>query len=209
VVFLDEPTAGLDPQARRNMWDLLNSKKHGRVIVLTTHHMDEADLLGDTIIVMSKGKVRVEGSSLALKSAFGIGYHLHIKTSIACDEDARRRIDNVVKSFVPKAKSNFDAILLKSFVTHSRLNPNRNSLNSSNLWMLRWPRKIPLSHRTVCHRLRSKKCSCALPKQRRQRGSIHFLLQLFKFFAFPSLLLPCESLLFLAALSVSGCMQRG
>jgi ATP-binding cassette subfamily A (ABC1) protein 5 len=51
-----------------SMWDLLNSKKEGRVIVLTTHHMDEADLSGDTIIVMPKGQVRVEGPSLALRS---------------------------------------------------------------------------------------------------------------------------------------------
>ena len=47
VVFLDEPTAGMDPVSRRSVWNLLQSFKRGRVIVLTTHFMDEADLLGD------------------------------------------------------------------------------------------------------------------------------------------------------------------
>ncbi|CAK9279363.1 unnamed protein product [Sphagnum jensenii] len=67
VVFLDEPTSGLDPQSRRSIWELLHSFKSQRAIVLTTHYMDEADLLCDRIAIMSKGHLQCCGSSLFLK----------------------------------------------------------------------------------------------------------------------------------------------
>jgi len=76
VVFLDEPTSGMDPYSRRSTWDLLKRAKVGRVIVLTTHFMDEADLLGDRIAILANGVLRACGSSLFLKNQFGIGYSL-------------------------------------------------------------------------------------------------------------------------------------
>ncbi|KAK3894585.1 hypothetical protein Pcinc_001659 [Petrolisthes cinctipes] len=76
IIFLDEPTAGVDAYSRRKLWGLLKKKKEGKVILLTTHFMDEADILADRKTIMSKGKLRCCGSSLFLKNKFGLGYHL-------------------------------------------------------------------------------------------------------------------------------------
>ncbi|XP_053559159.1 phospholipid-transporting ATPase ABCA1-like [Bombina bombina] len=76
VVILDEPTAGVDPYARRGIWDLLLKFKQGRTIILSTHHMDEADILGDRIAIISHGKLCCCGSSMFLKKCFGSGYFL-------------------------------------------------------------------------------------------------------------------------------------
>jgi len=63
VVFLDEPTTGLDPHARREVWDvLLGLKKKGTTVFLTTHYMEEAELLADTVAIISKGKIIAMGS---------------------------------------------------------------------------------------------------------------------------------------------------
>uniref|UniRef100_A0A7N8X0V7 P-type phospholipid transporter n=1 Tax=Mastacembelus armatus TaxID=205130 RepID=A0A7N8X0V7_9TELE len=76
VVILDEPTAGVDPYARRGIWDLLLKYRQGRTILLSTHHMDEADILGDRIAIISHGKLCCVGSSLFLKTHLGTGYYL-------------------------------------------------------------------------------------------------------------------------------------
>ena len=63
LIFLDEPTTGLDPQARRNFWDLVqNLRRQGASIVLTTHYMDEAQVLCDEIAIMDAGKIVTQGS---------------------------------------------------------------------------------------------------------------------------------------------------
>jgi ABC-2 type transport system ATP-binding protein len=67
IVFLDEPTTGLDPQARRNFWDLVKSiRADGATILLTTHYMDEAQVLCDEIAIMDAGKIIAQGSPDAL-----------------------------------------------------------------------------------------------------------------------------------------------
>ena len=69
VVFLDEPTTGLDPQARRNFWQLINDiKARGKTVVLTTHYMEEAKLLCDTLVFMDHGKIIEQGSPSKLLS---------------------------------------------------------------------------------------------------------------------------------------------
>ncbi|MEV4611939.1 ABC transporter ATP-binding protein [Kitasatospora sp. NPDC049258] len=67
LLFLDEPTTGLDPQARRNLWDLLRDiNAEGRTVVLTTHYLDEAEVLCDRVSVMDHGKVLKTGTPAAL-----------------------------------------------------------------------------------------------------------------------------------------------
>ncbi|XP_028556093.1 ABC transporter A family member 1 [Dendrobium catenatum] len=82
VIILDEPTSGMDPYAMRSTWQLIKKIKKGRIILLTTHSMDEADVLGDRIAIMANGGLRCCGSSLFLKNRYGVGYTLTIaKTS--------------------------------------------------------------------------------------------------------------------------------
>jgi ABC-2 type transport system ATP-binding protein len=67
VVFLDEPTTGLDPRARREVWDVMQGlKQKGKTVFLTTHYMDEAELLADTVAIISKGKIIAMGPPVAL-----------------------------------------------------------------------------------------------------------------------------------------------
>jgi ABC-2 type transport system ATP-binding protein len=70
ILFLDEPTTGLDPQARRNFWTLIDLiKKQGTTIILTTHYMDEAQTLCDDIVVMDAGEIIAQGSPQGLLDA--------------------------------------------------------------------------------------------------------------------------------------------
>ena len=67
LLFLDEPTTGLDPQARHNFWDLARAiKARGKTVILTTHYMEEAYLLCDRIIIMDRGRIIAEGKPDAL-----------------------------------------------------------------------------------------------------------------------------------------------
>eukprot|EP01088_Endostelium_zonatum_P016705 TRINITY_DN4623_c0_g1_i1.p1 TRINITY_DN4623_c0_g1~~TRINITY_DN4623_c0_g1_i1.p1 ORF type:complete len:965 (+),score=237.77 TRINITY_DN4623_c0_g1_i1:83-2977(+) len=74
VVFLDEPTTGMDPVSRREVWNIIEKAKKNRLVLLTTHSMEEADILGDQIAIMAKGKLKCLGTSLHLKNKFGAGY---------------------------------------------------------------------------------------------------------------------------------------
>jgi ATP-binding cassette subfamily A (ABC1) protein 3 len=79
VVFLDEPTSGMDPVTRRAIWDILQEvKQEQRTLILTTHHLDEAEVLSERIAIMAKGKLLTVGSADFIKRNFGIGYHLNI-----------------------------------------------------------------------------------------------------------------------------------
>eukprot|EP01132_Coremiostelium_polycephalum_P010315 gene10315-12659_t len=80
IVYLDEPTTGMDPVSRRQVWNLIEKVKRGRVCLLTTHSMEEADVLGDRIAIMKKGKLVCLGSSLRLKNKFGAGYRIVVLT---------------------------------------------------------------------------------------------------------------------------------
>lgn len=72
VIFLDEPTTGLDPQARRHLWDaILRLKDEGRAVILSTHYMDEVEQICDRVVIMDHGKVLASGRPRELIDAFG------------------------------------------------------------------------------------------------------------------------------------------
>ncbi|XP_030610588.1 cholesterol transporter ABCA5 isoform X1 [Archocentrus centrarchus] len=101
ILLLDEPTAGMDPCSRHQVWSLLKSRRAGRVTVLSTHYMDEADILADRKAVISQGQLKCVGSSLYLKIKCGVGYHLRMSINEGSDAE---KITSLVKQHVPKAK---------------------------------------------------------------------------------------------------------
>lgn len=102
IIMLDEPTSGMDTTARRRLWDMLKKNKSDKIIILTTHYMDEADILGDRIAIMTEGEVECTGSSLFLKQRYGVGYQLIIEKAVQEDlpeveEYLRSEIPDIMK----------------------------------------------------------------------------------------------------------------
>uniref|UniRef100_A0A8C0LAE8 ATP-binding cassette sub-family A member 3-like n=1 Tax=Canis lupus dingo TaxID=286419 RepID=A0A8C0LAE8_CANLU len=100
VVLLDEPSSGMDPVSRRATWELLQQYKQNRTILLTTHSMDEADLLGDRIAIMVRGTLQCCGSSVFLKQTYGAGYHIVMEKESHCDVE---KISEIIHSHIPDA----------------------------------------------------------------------------------------------------------
>eukprot|EP00930_Biecheleria_cincta_P078067 TRINITY_DN6543_c0_g1_i1.p1 TRINITY_DN6543_c0_g1~~TRINITY_DN6543_c0_g1_i1.p1 ORF type:complete len:2622 (+),score=430.72 TRINITY_DN6543_c0_g1_i1:87-7952(+) len=98
VVTLDEPTAGVDATSRRDIWQLLVKYKAGRTILLSTHFMDEADILSDRIAIIAEGRLTAIASSMTLKRRFADGYLL---TVVCADSADVTHLSNVVSSAVP------------------------------------------------------------------------------------------------------------
>lgn len=101
VVILDEPSSGMDTSSRRRLWEMLKKNKQGKIIILTTHYMDEADILGDRICIMADGKIKCCGSSLFLKNRYGVGYNLVISKN---NRDPNPKIDKFVSTRIQGAK---------------------------------------------------------------------------------------------------------
>ncbi|XP_062362497.1 ATP-binding cassette sub-family A member 10-like [Cinclus cinclus] len=100
VLLLDEPTAGLDPLSRHQVWAVLREQRAGRVILFSTQFMDEADILADRKAFISHGSLKCVGSSLFLKKKWGICYHLRIHVSESCDLET---LTSLVKGYIPSA----------------------------------------------------------------------------------------------------------
>jgi ABC-2 type transport system ATP-binding protein len=88
VVFLDEPTTGLDPQARRNLWDVIAGlTAEGRTIILTTHYMEEAEALADRVAVIDQGRIVAVDTPTRLMDRHGSGTTVRFVTSQPVDAD--------------------------------------------------------------------------------------------------------------------------
>jgi ABC-2 type transport system ATP-binding protein len=91
VVFLDEPTAALDPQGRRNLWDLLREiNARGKTVVLTTHYMDEAEILCDRVAVIDHGSILRLGPPAALVRELDAPVRISVERSVLDGATARR-----------------------------------------------------------------------------------------------------------------------
>uniref|UniRef100_A0A4W2I3E4 ATP binding cassette subfamily A member 6 n=1 Tax=Bos indicus x Bos taurus TaxID=30522 RepID=A0A4W2I3E4_BOBOX len=101
VLLLDEPTAGLDPFSRHRIWNFLRERKADRVILLSTNLMDEADMLADRKVILSKGRLKCAGSSVFLKRRWGLGYHLSLYRNETCDPE---KITSLINHHIPDAK---------------------------------------------------------------------------------------------------------
>uniref|UniRef100_A0A670YBI1 Cholesterol transporter ABCA5 n=1 Tax=Pseudonaja textilis TaxID=8673 RepID=A0A670YBI1_PSETE len=98
VLLLDEPTAGMDPCSRHTIWNLLKNRKANHVTVFSTHFMDEADILADRKAVISQGMLKCLGSSLFLKTKWGIGYRLSMHIDRYCNTEATA---SVIRQHIP------------------------------------------------------------------------------------------------------------
>ncbi|XP_026531602.1 ATP-binding cassette sub-family A member 5-like [Notechis scutatus] len=98
VLLLDEPTAGMDPCSRHTIWNILKNRKANHVTVFSTHFMDEADILADRKAVISQGMLKCLGSSLFLKTKWGIGYRLSMHIDRYCNTEATA---SVIRQHIP------------------------------------------------------------------------------------------------------------
>ena len=96
ILLLDEPTTGLDPQARHVVWDrLYRLKQQGTTLVLTTHYMDEAEQLCDRLVVMDRGKIAAGGSPRQLIETFSTPEVLELRFSLAEQEQAAEKLAEI------------------------------------------------------------------------------------------------------------------
>ncbi|KRX02291.1 P-loop containing nucleoside triphosphate hydrolase [Pseudocohnilembus persalinus] len=100
VIFMDEPTTGMDPKTRRKVWQLIKELKTDRAIILTTHAMEEAEALSDRIAIISQGSLQCIGRSLFLKNNFGDGYRL----TIVCKTEHVQQVEKNIKNFMPNGQ---------------------------------------------------------------------------------------------------------
>ncbi|CAG2106079.1 unnamed protein product, partial [Medioppia subpectinata] len=97
ILLLDEPTASLDPIVRRKVWDLIIDSRNTKTVLITSHHLEEANLLSDQICIISKGSVCFNGSTFDMKREFNSGYHLKIAKNI--EFQTENQITKIIEKF--------------------------------------------------------------------------------------------------------------
>lgn len=115
LIFMDEPSSGVDPQNRRELWSLIESaKSEDRAVILTTHHLEEAEYLSEDVIIMDRGQIEIRGSPSDIMNRFGVGYSI-IVSNIE-NNDKAQEIQTQISSIAPEI--NFDT---KNLGTQGRL----------------------------------------------------------------------------------------
>lgn len=104
LLILDEPSSGLDPESRRDIWNILLKLKKDHTILITSHFMEEADVLGDKIAIMESGQLIAYGTSMFLKHYYGSGYTLKMLKSSEENKFDRTSVHNTIKRHIPSAE---------------------------------------------------------------------------------------------------------
>jgi len=136
LIFLDEPTTGLDPQARRNMWSIITDlKDQGKTIILTTHYMEEAEALSDRVCIMDYGTIIAKGSPRELTSRLGQETIIEFNTSSLETDDLAQ-----LESYGKTAREDGEIVTVET-----------ENLVHTMEQMLAWSREreIPLTNMTV------------------------------------------------------------
>ncbi|MCK4598678.1 ABC transporter ATP-binding protein [Candidatus Bipolaricaulota bacterium] len=136
LIFLDEPTTGLDPQARRNMWSIITDlKDQGKTIILTTHYMEEAEALSDRVCIMDYGTIIAKGSPRELTSRLGQETIIEFNTSSLSADDLAQ-----LESYGKTAREDGEIVTVET-----------ENLVHTMEQMLAWSREreIPLTNMTV------------------------------------------------------------
>lgn len=137
VICLDEPTSGMDAKARRLLWnDIINLIKENRIVILTSHSMEECEALCSRLVIMVNGRFKCLGSPQHLKSKFGSGFRLSVKLNDVQDRDRLREFmaQSFPTSYIQETHENLYEFILpfkdtKLSEIFGKLEKNRQSLN--------------------------------------------------------------------------------
>ena len=116
IVFLDEPTTGLDPGNKRQIWEILHNAKRGKCMILTTHLMDEAEVLCDRIGIIIKGEMKCLGTQFELQTNYGKGFKLCLNLRHISIEGENKDVFGAVK--VEEEKSRERINVVSAFITN-------------------------------------------------------------------------------------------
>lgn len=103
LIFLDEPSTGVDPQAKRFMWDIvskISTQRKKSAVIITTHSMEEAEALCSKMGIMVGGEFKCFGSSTYIKDKYGTGYELEIKIRQMTEEEIQQHFETA-KAYLP------------------------------------------------------------------------------------------------------------
>ena len=149
LIFLDEPTSGVDPASRRRVWAAITEAvRGGQSVVLTSHSMEECEALCSRIIIMSRGTLRCIGSSSHLKAKFGKGYSLQVKIRL---HDHRLEDEQQYAARVLQLKTTIQQRLAGALLIDEH-KVNNYSCSSTWMWffLLLFPSLIILSQTCLC-----------------------------------------------------------
>jgi ABC-type multidrug transport system ATPase subunit len=110
LVILDEPCSGIDTHARKTIWELIESLRKNRAVVLATHDLDEAQHLGDSIIIMKDGRIALESTTKDLQNELTKNFTLNVqlKASLSTDKDIATEVKEVIATHTSKVPANID-----------------------------------------------------------------------------------------------------